>query len=145
VAACQAAGIKDVFRWQALVGAEREQGPEGDYWREIRDDFARIDAGRQPKKDGYLYTLIHGLRGKVASILLAGLVGVGLGALPAQRVTAATSEAAPQSVYYDKSRRKLRRWLKIKNALPLAFEWTWARIRSTGSVPRNWSPSPVPT
>jgi hypothetical protein len=35
------------------------------------------------------------------------------------------------NVYYGKSRRKLFRWLKKKNAAPLPREWTWARNRST--------------
>lgn len=140
--ACKLAGIKDVFRWQAFVGAERELGPDGDHWREIRDDFLRIDAGRQPKKDGYLYSLVHGLKGKVASMLLAGLVGVGLGALPAQRVRAAETGDQPQSVYYGKSRRGWRRLRRLKAfvSLPLRkTRWTAARNRSTGLSPsRSW-------
>lgn len=46
---------------------------------------------------------------RAASIVLALLAGFGLIALPAQRVAAHATEAAPASVYYGKWRRYLRR------------------------------------
>lgn len=90
-------------------------------------DRARSDEERS------VYAAMRSMgRAVVRSILLAGLVGVGLSALPAQRVSAAESGAAPSNTYYGKSGRKLQRWLKTMVDLPLrCATWTGARIRST--------------
>ena len=137
--ACQEAGIKDTYRWRAFVGAERERGPEGDHWRQLREDFRRIDAGLQPREDGELYMLVKGLKDKVASILLAGIVGVGLSAPTPSEAYAVQHEGDRAAVYImTNRRRKLWPWLKNRNAWPLLPQWT-ARNRCMGSYrPRNW-------
>lgn len=85
-------------------------------------------------------------RTRVASVLLAGVVLVGLEKpMSAEAYAPAAEGSCAESVYYGKSRRKLRRWLKKKNGWPLLLEWTWARIRSTGSPLSGSSLSPVPT
>lgn len=79
------------------------------------------------------------------SILLAGVMLVGAGKPMSAGAHAPAAEGScVETVYYGKSRRKLAGWLKNKNGRPLALAWTWARIRSMGSVLRTWSPSPVP-
>jgi transcriptional regulator with XRE-family HTH domain len=143
--ACIEAKVEDPLRWRAFIGAVRERGPEGDHWREKRDDFLLMESGFPPREGGELQLFIKGLKGKVASILLAGVVLVGLEKpISAEACAPATEGGAPVCILWQIGRRKLFRWLKNKNALPLPESWTWARIRSMGSVLRSLSLSPVP-
>ena len=107
--------------------------------------LACLEAERDPDHAKIWQEIAVKFRSHAASILLAGVVLVGFGApTPSEAYDGTAADAAPSNVYYGKSRRKLSRWLKKKNAAPLTRPWTWARIRSMGSVPRSWSPSPVP-
>jgi len=107
----------------ACLEAEREQSAEVlKVWRWIAERFR-----------------------STASILLVGLVGVGLGALPAQRVTAAELSAATINKDYGNSRRKLSWWLRLKTLVSLPIRIApWARIRSTGFLSRCFVLSPAP-
>jgi hypothetical protein len=112
VAACKVAGIRDAWRWIVFVGSEREQGPDGDFYREVREDFEALERGGKAKKGGYLHMLIHGLPKNVASVLLGTALALGLAALPAQRVAAAPSEGGTPGMYIKLTRRwMVRRWL----------------------------------
>jgi hypothetical protein len=135
--ACRAAHVEDPLRWRAFIGAERERGPEGDHWREKRDDFLRMESGLAPKEGSELHLFIKAIRERrLSSVLLASVV-LGLFGRPISAeayAPAADSSCAP-SVYYGKSRRGWRRvlrWLKAKVPLPLQIlAWTRARNRST--------------
>lgn len=107
-AACKLARLEDSLRWRSYIGAERERGPEGDHWREKREDFERMAAGLPPREGGELHLFIKGLPKHAASILLMVLTAVGAGALPSQRASAQDAPSSlARSVYYV----KLRRWL----------------------------------
>jgi hypothetical protein len=84
-------------------------------------------------------------RSHAASILLVGLAAH---AAPSSNLTGISGDlsgtGASVCILWQIGRRKLFPWLKKKNAAPLPLAWTWARIRSTGSVLRSWSLSPVP-
>jgi hypothetical protein len=136
-AACKAAGIKDVFRWEMLIEAEREQGADGDFARRVRDEFRELDAGRPAPKDGYLYQFMHGLKGRIASILL---VALGLfAARPSPAFTVLDVELVGNCqttglCIMRNSRRRVRRLAKLlgclKSQLVAPLPPPWARIRS---------------
>lgn len=124
-AACGAAGLIDSLRWRAFIGAERERGPEGDHWREFREDFRRIEQGLQPREGSELELFIKGLGKRVASILLTGLALVALGNVtPAEAYAhAAGGSAVDRFIHYAHYRRRLASWF-------LNWRWPLARFAS---------------
>lgn len=53
--ACELAGIIDRhWEWQIRIGAEREQGPDGDPFRDAVKDLDSIAAGGKPAPDGLI-------------------------------------------------------------------------------------------
>jgi hypothetical protein len=86
-------------------------------------------------------------RSSAASSLFVLCLSTAGAALPVQEVSAATPEGdAPVCILWKIARRRRqRRNLKNSAAAPLkAAVWTWARIRSMGSVPSSSWRSPAP-
>lgn len=117
IKACQLAGERDVFRWEMYIGAERERGPDGEFFRKVSKEFRALDQQEQPQKDWYLYPFIKGLGGLVPALLLACI-----GIAASSNSLAATvdySTNSGTSLYIMRTRRRERR--RIKRLLALIF------------------------
>lgn len=115
---CDLAGIKDVTRWQALIGAERESGPEGDFYRALRDELTLSTKAGKPPRGGLIDALVRSIAGKAAGILLAGFVALSPSHdARASENTAPARTALPaatsQGLYITLNRRwrRIMRWL----------------------------------
>lgn len=73
---CELAGIKDEMRWQALIGAERETGPEGDFYRTLRDELTLSTKTGKPIKGGLVDAMVRSIAGKAAGIALASFMAM---------------------------------------------------------------------
>jgi hypothetical protein len=128
---------------------------------ELLDDsphyvLACLEAERDPDHAKLWKEIAAKFRSNAASILLAGVVLVGLEKPMSAEAYAPPAEGdAPVCILWKIARRKLRRqWtehcgtggLKALVAMPLQGAiWTWARIRSMGSVPSSSWRLPAPT
>lgn len=68
--ACELAGL-DVWEWNLRIAAEREQGPDGDIYREAVADLERVQRGEDPSPSGLFALLTRGTR---AAAILAALL-----------------------------------------------------------------------
>jgi hypothetical protein len=108
---CELAGIKDEMRWQTLIGAERETGPEGDFYRTLRDELTLSMKAGKPVKGGIIDALVRSIAGKAAGILLAASLGLaGVNDARASGNTALSShspaEAGGRGMYIMTNRRR---------------------------------------
>lgn len=105
-AACALLGKRtDVGRWQIMIGAEREKGPDGDYYRAMRRDFEIVERGGKLPSDSMLRIFIDGLRGRVAGWAVAAMLTAGMIYAPPENTAfAATFDAssAGRDMYYTK-------------------------------------------
>lgn len=93
VKACKLAGEPNVARWQIFIGAEREVGPDGDWYRDLRADMLKAEAGEKPAKDSSLSVLLRGARTRTAAAILAVIALLGLSGLSPENKAFAASSA----------------------------------------------------
>jgi len=83
----------DVGRAMVFIGAEREKGPDGEYYRRARRDFEIVESGGTLPDDSLLRIFIEGLNGKVAAILASVGLALAMVLAPVKPATAATFSA----------------------------------------------------
>lgn len=96
--ACELAGFSEQnWEWQIRIGAEREQGPDGDIFRDAVKDLDALAAGGKPAPDGILAMAARALaaakKAGKAITLIAGLAVALLGLAPQKPALADTSAA----------------------------------------------------
>jgi|GEM_PF-5665690 len=94
VKACNLAGEKNVGRWQIFIGAERELGPDGDWYRDMRADMLKAEAGEKLDKSSSLSVLLRGLRTRTAAVILSAAMMLGLSGLSPENTAFAASSGA---------------------------------------------------
>jgi hypothetical protein len=89
--ACRLSGRpEETWLWQFVIGAEREQGPDGDVYREAVQDLERVNSGQEPSPDGiFAFLRHHG--GRAAIILIACVVSFVGAFFPGRSAVAAPS------------------------------------------------------
>lgn len=124
-AACNLLGrYPNIGRWQYLIGAEREKGPDGDYYRAMRRDFETLDRGGKLDKNSPLRIFIEGVGGIVAGWAFAAMVAAGTIFAPAGNQASAASFNSSANIHYAsygrRRRRSLRAWLRFFTIFPVA-------------------------
>lgn len=112
--ACELAGIPEqTWEWELRIGAEREQGPDGDVYRSAVKDLESVKAGREPSPVGLFAMLRAGSRA-AAIMALAFFAGISL--FPEKPASAAplpqgASAGSLNIMLHRMHRRRRRRWL----------------------------------
>lgn len=130
---CGMAGIQDVARWQVLIGAERDVGVDGEWFRDMRTEIEAAERDGKPIAGGIIEAFIRSI--KAASVLLGSLAmlahvedarAAGILVVSEHPAPAAAAGDLTENIHYAKYASWLaraRRWLRSLFASPHAYTW----------------------